>query len=332
MASEHEEIAALRAEVDRLRRQLASNEERFVAQAEAQRHAAELEALVSSIGDGIAVYGADGSILSVNEAAGRILGHSPETLLLPWDDRLRAADLRLPSGELLSPELAPSRRALKGETTEGLVLKGRRGDGQEIWLALTGAPVRDANGTITSAIVTIRDIRALVMAQQVAERRAGELEAVINSIADAVVIYSRDGSVAQMNPAFAALAHYTEEERGLPLAERLALWNLRDGEDRAVPPGERATERALRGETVVGQTLTLFPDTAREKNVVTSAVPLRDGSGDIIGAVQTTTDITPLVRAQQVALRRAAELDTIIETIADGVAIYDADGRIGLTT
>lgn len=171
LATTNEELAVTNEELVTVNRELQAAEQ------EAQRRAAELEAVLSSIGDGVAVYGLDGAIVSVSTSGTRILGVPEETLLQPWEERLRALDLRLPSGEYLPREQAPSTIALRGETVEGRLLRGRRGDGSEVWLSLTGAPVRDTEGAIICAVVSFSDVTPLMEVQRQAQELAEELAA-----------------------------------------------------------------------------------------------------------------------------------------------------------
>ena len=280
------------------------------AQQMAQRHAAEVETLFASMADGVTVYGPDGRVLKANDAVSRILCFDAEQSLLPWDQRLRLIEPRLLSGEPLPPECAPGVRAAAGETVADFPLLVRRGDGRDLWVSLSAAPVRDTNGEVTSVIVTFRDISPLMAAQQEAERRAAELNTVIDAIPDGVLIYDRDGVVTRANAAARATSQYTAVGLELPLAERVSAYGLSDLDGNPVPPEEAAGARALRGETVVGQTYRLCAGTEREKTMITSAAPLRDTQGAVIGAVAATTDITEMVSAQRERERLAAELAT----------------------
>lgn len=317
------------------RREEAQARQLALATEEAQRRAAEFEAVLNSIGDGVAVYGLDGSVLSLNRNGSEILAVSQASLLQPWDERLRELDLRLPSGQPLTPELAPSRRALKGETVKGMLIQARRGDGKPIWLSTTAAPVRDPGGAIISSVLTFSDITPLVAAEEQAQRRAAELDTIIESIADGVMIYDAKGYLLRRNAALQALVQYTDEEILLPLPDRLKLLDLRDPTGRPIDPEEAPAARALRGEIVEGCTLTMYPGTEHEATCLYSGVPLRAPGGEVTGAVLTVSNVTAMKRLQQQtenladeAQRRAAEFDAIIGGIADAVSINDAEGRL----
>lgn len=167
--------------------------------------------------------------------------------------------------------------------------------------------------TLFAGETSVRRLTAIRRAEDQAElaRRATELQAVIDSIADGVIIYARDGSIAQVNPALTDMMQYPEDEQGLPLVERTATIDLRDADGKNV---ETPGLAALRGEAVRGQTLILRRGTARERTVVADAAPLYDVHGEIIGAVGTMTDVTEMVRAQQQVQEERQRLFSVLNS------------------
>jgi PAS domain-containing protein len=94
---------------------------------------------------------------------------------------------------------------------------------------------------------------------------------------------------------------------------------------RALTTGESTLDEELEFEAVDGQ----------RKVVVNSAPPIRDATGATVGAVGQAQDITEhkrleaaLRQAERNAAERARELEVIFEALADGVLVYDAEGRI----
>ncbi len=99
-------------------------------QYEVQRRAAELDATLTSIADGLIIYSPEGEILLDNPAARRLLdgilideeysSHFPQ-----WVDLLGIT----PHGERLAPDDVPAARASRGETVTGEVLEFHHKDG-----------------------------------------------------------------------------------------------------------------------------------------------------------------------------------------------------------
>lgn len=122
----------------------------------AERQAAELEAVLDAIADGLILYGPQGEVRSLNEAAFRFVAGEeadPTGAPAPCAPRFVDAD-----GKPIPPEQDPVRRALAGETVRGLHLRtldpatGRRG-----WVVASAAPIRTRDGAVDGAVLTFAD-------------------------------------------------------------------------------------------------------------------------------------------------------------------------------
>ncbi|HSM94247.1 MAG TPA: ATP-binding protein [Anaeromyxobacteraceae bacterium] len=135
--------------------------------------------------------------------------------------------------------------------------------------------------------------------------RAAELEAVLDSIADGLVVYGPGGEVRGMNEA--ALRYVAGEGAvGLPADGP----HFVDADGRPLAPGRSPVERALAGETVRALHLrTSEPISGRAGWVAASAAPLRRDDGEIAGAVLTFSDETGVYRLQD-------ERDDLLRAIA----------------
>ncbi len=141
------------------------------------------------------------------------------------------------------------------------------------------------------------------------EHRAGELDATIHSIADALVIYGPDGEVLRLNPAAENLFSDASDDRNHSVAERLEGFQMRTPEGRTIHPKEGPAQRALKGEATYGTVLSMQRIDGKTIWISTSAAPIRNSGGDIMGVVVTFTDITPLRELQ-------AELEITLHTIS----------------
>ena len=134
---------------------------------------------------------------------------------------------------------------------------------------------------------------ALHLLQETAEMRAAQLEAVIESIPDAVFVGDWRGFRIANKAALSMLGVATVEE----VQRRLhgagdGVEVRRAGSTEILPRGERPFARALRGETVSDEELVLRHSTSGRDIVVrTASAPVRLGER-ITGAVVVGTDIT----------------------------------------
>ena len=222
-----------------------------------------------------------------------------------------------PVAELYRPEeyerhILPSlERCFAGETTH-----------YEAWLTFAKAGRRYVDGRkyplfsdggVEYAVVVVRDItkrkraedereRLLKENEELAEtasRRATELETIINSIADSVVIYGTAGEVVRINRTAEKLFGYPETESGRQLAEWVNTMKAQTPEGKPFPPEDTPPARALRGETVRGLVMVIRPPVGTTLWLSASAAPIRTSDGRLLGAVATFTDITPLHDLQQ---------------------------------
>ncbi len=146
----------------------------------AAQRAAELEATIANMPDGVAIYGPDGQLMQMNAAGRAISGEdlSPDDAL---PDVVEHFDLRYPDGQPIPLDDLPLSRALRGETVSGyeFISHTRRGDRH---ILMSGAPIMNAAGAITSAVVIFSDITERKRAEELTTRLGRILDASSNEI------------------------------------------------------------------------------------------------------------------------------------------------------
>jgi len=135
---------------------------------------------------------------------------------------------------------------------------------------------------------------------QEVERRAAELDASLNSIADGVIIFAPDGTILRINPTGERLTGFTVGMTAQPIAQGLAVSGLETPDGQPVQFEEMPPIRALRGETVRGVLLVFKPPLVPQPVWVSiSAAPLQLPDGTRLGAVVIITDITRFHELQE---------------------------------
>ena len=128
---------------------------------EAQRRAAEMDAVIAAMADGLIILGPAGEIVRVNAAASGIAGLPPEynaqTLGEAWA-RLRPETA---DGEPVPVAESPIWQSLQGQTVLGWVAAIHPPRGGVVWVSAGAAPMRTAEGRILGAVVTFTDITIL---------------------------------------------------------------------------------------------------------------------------------------------------------------------------
>jgi two-component system sensor histidine kinase HydH len=164
-----------------------------------------------------------------------------------------------------------------------------------------------------------------------------ELSTLLDSMPEAVCIFSRDGRVVNANrPAEDLCGCGHGELLGRYFSEIAAHLDVQR-EQTPVPPGEMAVFRALRGETVMGESRNLVHPTRQESlTVAVSASPMRSDDGRVIGALLVVRDLTEIAQLQrriadterhlaigQMASGIAHDFNNVLNTITQAVALLE---------
>lgn len=128
--------------------------------------------------------------------------------------------------------------------------------------------------------------------------RAAELEAVIESMPEAIYVGDATG-VKRVNSAGLRMVGYDDVSQfNMPLADLPRALNMRRASGEPIGQGETVFQRALRGESATEELLVRNVKTGREVTVRSSAAPIRLGDR-VIGAVAVNTDITAKMQEER---------------------------------
>jgi PAS domain S-box-containing protein len=313
--------------------------QRIVALArEAAQRAAEQEAIIANMPDGVAIYRADGQLAQMNPAGRAITGED----ISPGDARPAVVDhfdMRYSDGRVIPLDDLPLSRALRGETVSGyeFISHTRHGDRT---ILMSSAPIHDAAGEIASAVVVFSDISERRAAEQQREQLLREIDArrrfvqtVVESTPVGIAAFGVDTdlTVRMANDQYLQLLDPSWRETGItghgvrefvPDADASGLITL-------------AQQVIERGESIMLREFE-FNGFARGAGYFdASIVPLRESGAHVTGVLTVVADVTERVESRHRieelawdAAQRASELETVIASIADGVMVTDAEGRI----
>jgi PAS domain S-box-containing protein len=153
--------------------------------------------------------------------------------------------------------------------------------------------------------------------------------AALSQIGDAVITTDKDGQVTFLNPVAQELTGWTQEEAvGVSVEE---VFRIVHPETRTTV--ESPAARALRQGVNVGlanRTLLIARD-GRELPIgpsADSAVPIRNGKGELAGAVLVFRDITEICRQERAVQVALAYADSIISTLREPFVVLDGSLRV----
>ena len=265
-------------------------------------HLSQLQAIMTSMTDGLVIGGLDGQILSMNPAALKLLGYScPEERGKSLGDLADDIELRYLDGRLLPLADRPLSRALRGETFAGFEAQVRNVKTAHYWIgSFNGSPVRDQEGEIILAITTVNDVTARIGAEE--ERRhlleqfqteQAKLNTVFENAPEGIIVTDEAGRIVLANPVACHILDrpipYGEDYESHSVFELYhpigTLWPARD-----LP----LVRSALDGEVHGNVELILHLPRDRRRIILANTAPILDRQGQINGAIAVFQDITSI--------------------------------------
>ncbi len=200
-------------------------------------------------------------------------------------------------------------------------------DGSTRWLETRGERRTVAGTRVVAGLVL--DISDRKKSEEEAKAAGSKLEAALAAMADAVVILDAEGRFIHFNEAFAMFHKFKSKDDCIrTFAEYPAFLGLYLPNGEMTPPNEWPTQRALHGETATAAEYTIKRRSGEIYVGSYNYAPIRNGEGDIIGAVATVRDITDQKRAENRLRESEARLSSIIDTAADSILVVDENGTI----
>ncbi len=313
-------VSALAGRLDRARRREAeaaererSREELAHAAAESERQRQLLAVTLGSIGDAVIVTDARGHITFINGEAQRLTGWSRAEAV----GQSLEAVFRIVNEQTRRTVESPVEKVLRLGTVVGLanhtILIAR--DGREFPIDDSGAPIRQADGTVQGVVLVFRDFTERKAAEKRVERQARLLD--LSN--DAIFVWDFDGAIEYWNEGAETLYGYRRDEAvGRVSHELLATVHANGG----VATFRAALERdgEWRGE---------LSHTARDGRIVIVESRLQlvvqDGRRLVL---ETNRDITERKRAEKELRESEERFRTMANAIPQLAWVAQADGYI----
>jgi PAS domain S-box-containing protein len=274
----------------------------------AEKHAGELDAVISSIAEGVIVYDLSGNITRMNDFARNIFGYSTDEYQLSKQERSLELKICKADGAPYETNEAPLYRALQGVIIRDEEVTLYR-NGSPIWLSATLAPIRDSNNNAKGVVFTFTDITE--RKRKVAEVLASErelLQVTLNSLGEGVVATDQEERIILFNEAAANLTGYTPQEAfGEPLDKVFYIFDDQTSETISIT----ASQKELYHPILVSRDLTEIPITLNHS-------PIKTPDGLIIGTVMVFQDVSAQQKIQQ-ELLKTEKLESL-GILAGGIA------------
>lgn len=131
--------------------------ERKRAEEQSAHQTAELTATMASLADGLIVFNSSGGIVRMNDAATQLLGYSPVLHTMSVMEYLQTLQAETLDGRVYPPEELPTARALRGETTKGVIMVLHHPE-HMLWVLVSASPILMPDGKQFGAVTTYSDI------------------------------------------------------------------------------------------------------------------------------------------------------------------------------
>ena len=272
----------------------------------AQRRATERREIfrvtLRSIGDAVITTDTKGCVNYLNEVAESLTGWSHTEALGEPLERVFSIINEITR----LPVESPATRALREGVVVGLANHTVliRKNGQECPIDDSAAPIRNEFGYVSGCVLIFRDVTA----QRLLERdkanqllTARLLAAIVESSNDAIISKSLDGIIQTWNAAAERLFGFRAEEA---IGRHISL---------VIPPDRIAEEDKIIASLKAGQRIEHFETErvrtdGRRITVSLTISPIKDDSGNVIGASKIVRDITERKRLEDNLRKLAADL------------------------
>jgi PAS domain S-box-containing protein len=260
-----------------------------------------LRAVFSQAAVGIAIADLDGRFQEANQKFCEILGY-------PLDDLRGRTFLEITFPDDIEPTRTQVQRLLDGVIPSySLVKRYVRKDGKPVWSSTSVTLLRQEGGIATQFIGMIEDITERKLAEELQAR----LAAVVEFSDDAIVTKTLDGIITTWNPGAERIFGYTAAEAIGRSVTMLIPEKQLDEEPTIL-------DRLRRGERIDHyETMRQHKD-GKIVFVSLTVSPLKDATGNVIGASKIARDITRQKHAEMV-LREQANVLALLETTGKAI-------------
>ena len=125
----------------------------------AESNYSQLEAVINSMSDGVIICAADGRIVRMNPAAKDLYGFQGLDVPRTLADLRQRVDLCDSAGAPVAQEQLPLSQVMAGRTLSNVDIRSVRKDMHRDWIgSYNGVAIRDGEGRVTMAVVTVRDV------------------------------------------------------------------------------------------------------------------------------------------------------------------------------
>ncbi|GIM29107.1 hypothetical protein CPJCM30710_17730 [Clostridium polyendosporum] len=254
----------------------------------------QLEAIIENMSDALYIINKDYNITYLNSAAREGM-YGAGSIKIAYDT-LKYNKYYDYEGNLLTFENLPVVRVLKGERIKEYILTCKRPDGI-YHFNISGSPIHDENGEVAKAILCTRNITQQVNNDKLIRRQKEKLEAIIENMSDALLIFDKNGNYTTLNKA-AKDTFFTEFAKLDKIGEGLKEAEYFDMDKQLIPCDNTPAHRVLRGEKLLGYRVATKTDDSVVYHDV-NGTPIYDNEGRLMAGILCCRDVTEKIKHEE---------------------------------
>ncbi|MEA2444345.1 MAG: hypothetical protein QOJ12_1637 [Thermoleophilales bacterium] len=263
--------------------------------------------------------------IAVIDASGRVIHSNARALALTAQqlgsempaDLDGATDIFRPDGRRYERREWPAVRSLtSGEQIGEEEFFYALPQGGRLWICCSSSPVRDEDGAIVAAVVTMADVTE----RKRQEERLTYLAGLLDTTEDAVVALDAEWFVTVWNAGAERLYGWTADE--VLGRHTLEVARLEMSQEQRTEARLAAAEQGRWRAEVIA-----YRKDGSEVPIEAITVPLRDPRGEITGYLGIHRDVSERRRAMQELQESQQRVEAILESISDAFVAVDRDWR-----
>lgn len=265
-----------------------------------------LEAIIENASDGMFLFNADNSVTFLNEESKKFV-YNVLNYKQIGDSYSHTKYFDKDGAEITLDEM-PGVRALRGENIKEFFLEARRPD-KIFYYTISAKPMGDNKGNLTSALLCCRDITELVNKEKKIVQQKEQLETILDSISDAIMVFNAEGKLIILN---------SEAQKMYPslisksVTEIQAEYKYFDIDGNCLDPKKIGMVKAFKGEKVKNEKVVMIGK-GTNRIVELNASPIFDENKHVTSIVLSHRDITERIRQQQQLLNSERERNEAME-------------------
>ena len=253
------------------------------------------------------VFDREGTILHWNRACEELYGWTAEQAIGKTMYDLMVKD------ENVAPTREKIAAVFQGQSFHGIEYEDLRADGTTCDVLVSEYPLKDASGQVVMGICAELDITERKRAEKALKDAEREKETILDSQLEHVVYQDREHRILWLNRAACESVGATREE----LIGRYCyeVWAQRS---------ERCEDCPVALAMETGQPQEIEKTTPDGRAWFIRGSLVRDASGEVVGGIEVTQEITERKRAEEELIR----LSNAVRMSTDSIVISDLDGKI----